>query len=118
MSRNRDGLLLVLLGAVVGALAALLAATDEKGETKPVVKEKLKGIKDKAKEEAEVIKEIFGKYSEELARLYNQAREDLDKRMKKLKVSFDEIDKKKYQDLVDDVMVDIKKGTDATRRTR
>jgi hypothetical protein len=38
----------------------------------------------------------------------------LNERMKQLKISFDEIDKKKYQALVDDVMADLKKGSDVT----
>ena len=112
MARKRGGLLL-LFGAIIGAIAALFFSTNEEGETKESVKKKVKELKIQLQEakEKDVVKKIFGAKSDELVDLFRETKEDLVKRLAGLKGSLDNIDKQKYLDVVNEVVEDLRKNT-------
>jgi len=116
MSDKRSWGPLFLLGAFLGALATLLFSTDEKGETKESVKKKVTQLKVYLKDlgESERVKEIFGKNTEELKKLYRQAKEELVDQLSQLKGSIEDIDKERYAKAVGDVIEELKKDTQAT----
>jgi hypothetical protein len=59
-------------------------------------------------DEAERIKEIFGKTSEELTDSYHEAKEKLISELGMLQVSLESIDKQRYVELVTDVINDVR----------
>ena len=115
MAKKKGGILLIL-GAIIGAIAALFFSTTEEGETKDVVKKKVKVLKTKLAEvkENEQVKKIFGKNSDELLDLFRDTKDELVNRLAKIKGSLDKIDKKKYTDAVNEVIKDLKNNSQVT----
>ena len=115
MARKKGGILL-LLGAIIGAIAALFFSTTEEGETKEIVRKKVKESKEKLGEvrESEMVKKIFGKNSEDVVRIFRETKDDLVNRLAKVKGSLEKIDKKKYIDAVNEVIGDLKKNKQVT----
>lgn len=115
MVKKKDGILF-LLGAIIGAIAALFFSTTEEGETKEIVRKKVKESKEKLSEvrESEIVKKIFGKNSTEVIRIFRETKDDLVNRLAKVKGSLDKIDKKKYLDAVNEVVSDLKKNHQVT----
>jgi gas vesicle protein len=115
MAKNKSGILL-FIGAILGAITALFFSTTEEGETKEIVRKKVKESKEKLSEvrESEMVKKIFGKNSTEVMRIFRETKDDLVNRLAKVKGSFDKIDKKKYMDAVNEVVSDLKKNKQVT----
>ena len=115
MARKRGGLLL-LLGAIVGAITALFFSTTEEGETREVVRQKVKDLKKMLKDakEKEAVKDIFGEKTDEVVQLFRDAKEDLVSRLAKVKGSLDSIDKSRYMEAVNEVSVELKKNASIT----
>lgn len=79
----------------------------------PQVKEKREEMMDSAEElrqrladsdEVSRITEVFGSYSRELAKFYQQAKEQLITQLGDLRISFDQIDKERYQAIVTEIV--------------
>lgn len=114
MSKSRGGFLSflsMLVGLILGGLAALLLTTDETGDTKAPVKTKIKTLKTKLREasESDRVKKIFGQTSQEATTRYRQAKDLLISKLGQLKEAVESIDKDKYKSVVETVMADLKK---------
>lgn len=116
MSKNDGKGIIFMIGAAIGALVALLMATDEEGETKKPVKGKLKKVKTKIKEnpEAERLLAIFGEKSAKVQETYSEAVGMLNEKLTSFKGSVGEIDKSKYTAIVDEVVSDMKTASTMT----
>lgn len=118
MANNRQGGwgLTFFVGAVIGALAALLFSTNEEGEIKTEVKDKVRLLKSKLKEakESEVVQQIFGERTEKVQKVYREAKAELITRLSRLKGTIEDIDKDKYTQTVHEVVDDLKKNKDIT----
>lgn len=112
------GFFTFLVGITAGALAALLVATDEAGNTKKAVKAKVAGAKQKVKANADLerVKVIFGKSTKEAQRMYAVAASSLKTKVDELKDSYEMIDKKRYSDAVSQVVAEFKKNNRSTSK--
>ena len=113
--KSKSGILLIL-GAIIGAITALFLSTDEKGETKETVKKKVSLLKNRLKDakEEEVIKKIFGSKSKQVTKTYQKAKKQLATKLAKIKGSIAKIDKQKYTNVVNEIVAELKKNKEAT----
>jgi hypothetical protein len=114
MAQRHGGLfgsLTFLFALIFGGFLTLLLSTDEKGEIRKEVKDKLKDIKAKLKEvsEKERVQQIFGEVSKEATARYREAKALLVSRLAEVKQAVETIDKDKYQAVVDQVVTELKK---------
>lgn len=103
----------LLIGSVLGGIAAFFLSPTSGPENREMVAKKIKEL-EKLMEEKEVdkhIKEIFGEVTEEVKLIYEKAKTELIKRLAELKETVQNIDKEKYMNVVEDVMTKIKKET-------
>ena len=84
------------LGAVTGAVAALLLAPQSGEQTRKDIQKLAKDVGDKATD------------------YYNQARKEVEKKIEQLKAVGDKLDETKYKALVEEVIADIRKDSKVT----
>lgn len=106
----------LLFGAVLGGLAAFFLSPKSGKENRELAQSKFEELRKMLKEKKvdEVVKEIYGKATEEGKKLYLSARKDIDSKLEEMKERLDEVDKDKYKSIVEDVISTIKDEKDAT----
>lgn len=107
----------IVLGALLGGAAAFFLSPKSGKENREMAKKKLEAWKKRyeGKTPDEIAKEIFGEASAQGKKLYEQAQKEMNKRLDEIKKSADDIDHKKYQKVVDDVIARLKDEKDATK---
>ncbi len=101
----------LLIGSVVGAIAAFFFSPRSGKENREVVAKKVKEL-EKLLEEKEVdkkVKEIFGQVTKEAKELYFKAKKWLVEELVALSEAIEKIDEKKYIKTVEEVMVKMKR---------
>jgi len=101
----------LLIGTVLGGLAAFFFSPKSGEENRELVAKKVKQLEKllKEKEIDKKAKEIFGEVSDETVKLYNQAKTWLIEELAQLKEAVENIDKEKYTKAVDQVMKKVQK---------
>ncbi len=101
----------LVIGTVIGGLAAFFLSPKSGGENRAMVAKKVKQLEKllKEKEIDKKVKEIFGEASEEAVKVYNQAKTWLIEDLAKLKEAINEIDKEKYTTAVEKVVKRVQK---------
>ena len=97
----------IVIGAALGAIAATFITPKTGKEMRKVATKKMKKIK-KMLDEGELqerIKYMYGEVTDESMKMYREARTELIKKIDQVK---EEIDDKKYAELVDEVMEQLK----------
>jgi len=107
----------VVLGALLGGVAAFFLSPKSGKENRDAAKRSFITLKKKyeGKSPDEIAKEIFGQASTEGKKLYSKAQKELNSKLDDLQKSAKEIDYKKYQKVVDDVMGRLMTEKDATK---
>lgn len=113
--KSKSGIML-LLGAVFGAITAIFLSTDKEGKTKKAVAPKVKKVKKVISESVQRDKlvEIFGEDSEKYFDAVDDLRAKAIVQLEKLKDAGEKIDKKKYQKVIDDLVAKFTKKEDVT----
>jgi len=101
----------LLIGTVLGGIAAFFLSPKSGEENREMVAKKVKQLEKllKEKEIDKKVREIFGEVSEETVKLYNQAKAWLIEDLAQLKETVENIDQEKYKKAVDDVMKKVQK---------
>jgi len=109
------GLLALFFGAIIGAITAIFLGTDKKGDTKKSLKEGVSKTKKKIQEidKKKIIAKVSKKIDKSSAE-FQKARLNLSKKLAAAKKKIGTIDKTKYQNLVSEVVKDLKKTGKAT----
>lgn len=104
----------LFIGAVAGALAGILYAPKSGKQIRKHVGKKLDELKEKFSEMEldKKAQDIFGTVSEEAKDQYLAVTKDLLEKLADLRDKVGEIDTKKYQKMVEEVLVDFKKKGD------
>lgn len=96
----------VIIGAILGGVAAFFMSPKSGKENREMAKKKIdqfkKMINDKKIDEA--VKEIYGSVSEEGKKFYTMARKEIDSRLSDLQKNLKEIDQTKYKQIVTDTV--------------
>lgn len=103
-----------LTGLVVGGVAALILATDDKGNTRPEVKNRLAIGKARAKAELAKVREVLNESWEGLNSTYLKAKHDLSIKLEQIKKNAGTIDKARYLQAVNEVMDGLKTSGSVT----
>ncbi len=101
----------LLVGTVLGGLAALFLSPTTGEENRKLVAKKIKEL-EKLLEEHELdakVKEIFGEVTDEVRDLYKKAKKEVVERLAALKETIEHIDKKKYEGVVAETVAILKK---------
>lgn len=101
----------VLIGTLLGGLAALFLSPTTGEENRELVAKKVKQL-EKLLEDAELdkkLKSIFGETTEEVKMVYLQAKKEIIKKLAALKEAIDSIDKEKYEKVVHETVDLLKK---------
>lgn len=101
----------VLIGTLLGGLAALFLSPTTGEENREIVAKKVKQL-EKLLEDAELdkkLKSIFGETTEEVKMVYLQAKKEVIKKLAALKEAIDSIDKEKYEKVVHETVDILKK---------
>lgn len=100
----------LLIGTVVGGLAAFFLAPKSGKQNRKEVAQKLNHLKKlfHDKELHKKVKEIFGEASTEATNIYVQAKEWLVEELAEMKEAIENIDQEKYTKAVDKVMKKVK----------
>lgn len=108
----------LMLGAVLGGVAAMFLTPKTGKENREIAKKKWdelnKAFKTKSKEE--IVKEIFGSATKEGKKLYDLSQKELNSRLADLKKKYPNLDKTKYMDTVSEVMDRLKEEKEATTK--
>jgi hypothetical protein len=98
-------LLLITAGLAAGWMAKQLFDSPQFKPQKDKVMATTKELRKRlaTSDQAEVVKDIFGKSTKDVTKLYDDAKEKLISELDALKVSFDEINKQKYLGIVADI---------------
>jgi gas vesicle protein len=101
----------LVLGTLIGGLAAFFFSPKSGEENREMVAKKVKQLEKllKEKEVDKKVKEVFGEATEEAIKLYNQAKTWLIEDLATLKEAVDEIDKEKYAKAVENVVKRVEK---------
>lgn len=106
----------VLIGTIVGGLAAFFLSPKSGEENREAVVKKIKELK-KNIEEMEIdkkVKEVWGEVSEEGKKTFLKTKKELLKRIDGLEDKWQEFDREKYIKMVEDSVEDAKEGTKET----
>lgn len=118
MAKNKGlfGTLTFLIGLIFGGLITLIFSTDEKGEMRESLKDRVGDLKAKLKEvsETERIKTIYGNVSKEATARYRQAKNLLIDKLALLKTSLKDVDQDKYKKVVNEVIAQLKEDGSMT----
>lgn len=108
-------ILALTFGAIIGAITAIFLGTDKKGDTKKSVKDTVGKTKKKIKEidKKKIIDKVSKKIDKSSAE-FKKAKANLTKKLNAAKKKLGIIDKTKYQNLVSEVVKDLKKSGKAT----
>ena len=101
----------VLIGTLLGGLAALFLSPTTGEENRELVAKKVKQL-EKLLEDAELdkkLKNIFGETTEEVKAVYLQAKKEIIKKLAALKEAVESIDKVKYEKVVHETVDLLKK---------
>jgi gas vesicle protein len=119
--KKRSAFLAGVIGALAGALGGLLLAPKSGKETRKEVvllaNELAKRLKTKADETKLRIKTIFGKYTDEGIEKYNEINSALIAKVAEVKKTGKEIDKEKYEKVVETVVEEFKGDLTATKES-
>lgn len=101
----------ILIGTVVGGLAAIFLSPKSGKQNRKEVAKKLNQLKKlfHDKDFEKKVKEIFGEVSEETKNIYIQAKEWLVEELSQMKETIENIDQEKYKKAVNDVMKKVQK---------
>lgn len=115
MADNKKGSIFglgVLLGTVVGGLAAFFLSPTSGPENREMLEEKVKELKKKLEktEMPEMVVEIFEDAKEQGKKTYMLARKELVKKLEDVK----KLDWDEYKDIVEEVVEKVKDETDVT----
>jgi gas vesicle protein len=101
----------LVLGTLIGGLAAFFFSPKSGEENREMVAKKIKQLEKllKEKEVDKKVKEVFGEVTDEAVKLYNQAKTWLIEDLATLKEAVDEIDKEKYTKAVENVVKRVEK---------
>ncbi len=107
----------LVLGAVLGGIAAFFLSPKTGKENRDLAREKFDQLRNMLKDKKidEIVTEIYGKASDEGKKLYVTARKELDAKLDDMKDIIGEVDKKKYISLVEEVMDRVQNETEATK---
>lgn len=108
----------LLIGSVLGGLAALFLTPTTGEENRKLVAEKVREL-EKLLAEGDLdkkVKEVFGEATEEAKALYVKAKKDVIKKLSELKETIESIDKKRYEEVVHETVEILKK--DAKREAK
>lgn len=102
-----------IIGAFVGAFLALMFGTDENGNTKKSVKVKVKqtkdGMREFKEEHIDPVVEVFGEKTREARAKFDAAIDNMENRLSQIKGNLSELDRAKYDEIVAEVVADMKK---------
>lgn len=101
----------VLIGTLLGGLAALFLSPTTGEENREIVAKKVKQL-EKLLEDAELdkkLKNIFGETTEEVKIVYLQAKKEIIKKLAALKEAVESIDRTKYEKVVHETVDLLKK---------
>lgn len=107
----------LVLGAVLGGLATLFLSPRSGKENRELAAKKLEELKILLKDKNidEIVKEIYGKVTDEGKKLYVKARDDISAKLAEMQDVLGEIDREKYADLVKDVMERLQKEKEVAK---
>lgn len=109
------GILALIFGAIIGAITAIFLGTDKKGDTKKSLKKSVGQTKKKVEElDKKKIIDAVSKKIDKSSAEFKKAKANLTKKLDVAKKKFGIIDKSKYQNLVSEVVKDLKKTGKAT----
>lgn len=101
-----------VVGLAAGATAMFFLAPRSGKASRKMVAHRIEEIKDYTQDATEEInrrvKEVFGEVNDITKALYGDARKLWTKQVKTLNTSWDQIDKDKYNEMIDNVMVSLK----------
>ena len=118
-SKNKNFFLASIVGALAGAVGALLLAPKSGLETRKDIINIATKISNELKENAantkKRVEEVFGEATDAAKLKYQQVQTSLSTRIASLKKAGQEIDKEKYSKVVDDIIIEFKSDLDATK---
>ena len=108
-----------ILGAMAGAVGGLLLAPQSGKKTRQEIvdlaEELALKVKTKADDTRDLIKDIYGKYSDEGKAKYLEIKDAVVLKVSTVKTAGENIDKEKYEKVVEDVVADFKDDLKATK---
>ncbi|MDO8497538.1 MAG: hypothetical protein Q7S61_03260 [bacterium] len=101
----------VLVGTVLGGLAAFFLSPGSGEENREMVKKKVDELVKLLKEQEidKKVKEIYGEVTAEGKKAYTQARKELVGKIEDMKDEMENFDKEKYMEMVEDVVKNVEK---------
>lgn len=101
----------ILLGAAIGAVAALFLTPKTGKENRKLAQQKFNELRDfiESKEAEKRAREIFGNVSEQSKKMYEQMKVEMNSRMDQMKTAIDTFDTAQYQKVVDEILVNVRK---------
>jgi gas vesicle protein len=119
MSKTGKFFLAGVLGAVAGAVGGLLLAPQSGKKTRreimDLAEELTLKVKTKADDTKELVKDVYGKYSEEGKAKYLEIKGAVVSKVATVKTAGENIDKEKYEKVVEDVVSEFKDDLKATK---
>jgi hypothetical protein len=103
-----------LVGVVAGGVTALLLGTDDKGNTKGALKARIKYTKDHIGEGGLWLRNQAGEIADYVGDQYGKAEKMLEKKLVVLKERYDQIDRAKYSQAVNEVVEKMKTTGEVT----
>ncbi|MFA5024945.1 MAG: YtxH domain-containing protein [Candidatus Shapirobacteria bacterium] len=119
MSKTGKFFLAGILGAVAGAVGGLLLAPQSGKKTRQEIadlaEELALRVKTKADDTRNLVVDVYGKYTEEGKAKYLEIKEAVVSKIATVKTAGENIDKEKYEKVVEDVVADFKGDLEATK---
>lgn len=118
MKNNSSKNILILgVGIAAGWVMKQLFDSPEGREKREAMKERMEMLRTQFEDsdEAARVKAIFGEVSQEALKIYHEVKEMVIKKLGELQVAFDEIDKAKYEEIVNDIVASLEKDEGITK---